>query len=252
LKLTTPPGFAYRAGDYALLKIPSLASHEWHPFTISSAPESGELTFHVRALGNWTEALHALAEQRQKLTDTTALPVFLDGPYGSPSSYVLSQRHAVMIGAGIGVTPFASVLDSLVTRKNAGDLELEKLYFYWVSGDQRSFDWFRDLLLELEQKDQQSLVEIRIYLSRARASLAAHALNLARNLAHDVGKPDLFTGLCAQTHVGEPHFERELSEIAARHAPDKVDVFYCGRPELGHKLRKICTRLGLSFRPEPF
>jgi predicted ferric reductase len=252
LRLPTPPGFTYRAGDYALLKIPSLASHEWHPFTISSAPESGELTFHVRALGNWTEALYALAEQRQQRGHTAPVPVHLDGPYGSPSSYVLAQRHAVMIGAGIGVTPFASVLDSLVTRKNAGDLELEKLYFYWLSSDQRSFDWFKELLLELEQKDQRSLVEIRIFLSRARANIAAHALNLARNLAHDVGKPDVFTGLQAQTRVGEPDFERELREIAERHAPDQVDVFYCGRPELGRKLQKICTRLGLSFRPEPF
>jgi predicted ferric reductase/Ca2+-binding EF-hand superfamily protein len=252
LRLATPPGFSYRAGDYALLKIPSLPSREWHPFTISSAPESGELTFHVRALGNWTDALYTLAEQRRARSQTAPIAVHLDGPYGSPSSYVLAQRHAVMIGAGIGVTPFASVLDSLVTRKNAGDLELEKLYFYWLSADQRSFDWFRDLLLELEQKDQKSLVDIRIFLSRARASFAALALNLARDLAHDVGRPDAFTGLRAQTRVGEPDFERELREIAERHAPDKVDVFYCGRPELGRKLRKICTRLGLSFRPEPF
>jgi len=252
LRLATPPGFRYRAGDYALIKVPSLASHEWHPFTISSAPESGELTFHVRALGNWTEALYRLAEQRRAQGRTDPVSVHLDGPYGSPSSYVLSQRHAVMIGAGIGVTPFASVLDSLVTRKNAGDLELEKLYFYWLSADQRSFDWFRELLLELEQKDREQLVEVRIFLSRARASIAAHALNLARNLAHEVGRPDLFTGLRAPTRVGEPDFERELREIAERHAPHQVDVFYCGRPELGRKLRKICTRLGLSFRPEPF
>ncbi|HYQ18468.1 MAG TPA: EF-hand domain-containing protein [Polyangiaceae bacterium] len=252
IRLPTPPHFKYRAGDYALLKIPCLASLEWHPFTISSAPESGELTFHIRALGSWTEALFSLAERRHQQGQTAPIAVHLDGPYGSPSAHALSQRHAVLIGAGIGVTPFASVLDSLVTRANQGDLELEKLYFYWVSGDPRSFEWFKDLLLELEQKDSRALVEIRIFLSRARASLAAHALNLARNLAHDVGKPDEFTGLRAQTRVGEPDFEQELCEIAARHAPDKVEVFYCGRPELGRKLGEICLRLGLSFRPEPF
>jgi len=252
ITLPTPKHFKFKAGDYALLKVPSVAPHEWHPFTISSAPESGSLTFHVRALGRWTRALFALAEQQSQLGRTEPVAVHLDGPYGSPSGHVLSQRHAVMIGAGIGVTPFASVLDSLVTRANAGDLALEKLYFYWVSGDPRSFEWFKDLLLELEQKDQRALVEIRVYLSRARANLAALALNLARNLAHELGKPDLFTGLRAQTRVGQPDFERELSEIAERHAPDKVEVFYCGRPDLGRELRKICMRLGLPFRPEPF
>ncbi|MEI9947849.1 MAG: EF-hand domain-containing protein [Pseudomonadota bacterium] len=252
ITLAKPKHFEYKAGDYALLKIPSLASHEWHPFTISSAPESGQLTFHIRALGSWTEALFTLAERRRQSKRTEPIAVHLDGPYGSPSAHVLSQRHAVMIGAGIGVTPFASVLDSLVTRANAGALPLEKLYFYWVSKEQRSFEWFKDLLFELEQKDQQALVEMRIYLSRARANIAALALNVARNQAHEIGKPDLFTGLRAQTRIGQPDFERELSEIAQRHAREQIEVFYCGGPELGRELRRICLRHGLSFRAEAF
>ena len=254
IRLATPVNFKYKAGDYALLKIPSLPSHshEWHPFTISSAPESGQLTFHVRANGNWTRALFSLAEHRRQGEPSKPIAVRLDGPYGSPSAHVLSQRHAVMIGAGIGVTPFASVLDSLVTRAYEGNLELEKLYFYWINKDQSSFEWFKDLLLELEKKDRRALVEIRIFLSRTRANIAALVLNVARNQAHELGKPDLFTGLRAQTRVGKADFERELSEIAKQHASEKVEVFYCGGPELGRDLKRICIRLGLSFRPEPF
>ena len=29
----------YRAGDYIFVLIPAIAKYEWHPFTISSAPE---------------------------------------------------------------------------------------------------------------------------------------------------------------------------------------------------------------------
>ena len=29
----------YRAGDYIFVLIPEIAKYEWHPFTISSAPE---------------------------------------------------------------------------------------------------------------------------------------------------------------------------------------------------------------------
>lgn len=34
-----PPNFNFHAGDYVYLNMPAIASYEWHPFTISSAPE---------------------------------------------------------------------------------------------------------------------------------------------------------------------------------------------------------------------
>lgn len=34
-----PPFFHYKPGDYVYLNIPVIARYEWHPFTISSAPE---------------------------------------------------------------------------------------------------------------------------------------------------------------------------------------------------------------------
>ena len=39
LVFTRPRHFKYKAGDYIFIQIPKIAPHEWHPFTISSAPE---------------------------------------------------------------------------------------------------------------------------------------------------------------------------------------------------------------------
>lgn len=39
LLIERPPLFHYRPGDYLYLNVPSIALYEWHPFTISSAPE---------------------------------------------------------------------------------------------------------------------------------------------------------------------------------------------------------------------
>jgi predicted ferric reductase len=53
-------------GEYIVVLIPSLALTEWHPFTISSAPERTEaLTLHVRSLGDWTRRLYAVAQERE-------------------------------------------------------------------------------------------------------------------------------------------------------------------------------------------
>ena len=44
------------------------------------------------------------------------LDIYIDGPFGSPSSNIYRAEHAVLIGTGIGVTPFASILQSIAHR----------------------------------------------------------------------------------------------------------------------------------------
>ncbi|KAA0200279.1 hypothetical protein HAZT_HAZT010796 [Hyalella azteca] len=58
LTIQRPQEFEFRAGEYVYLNVPSVAKHEWHPFTISSAPEQeGTFTVHVRSVGGWTQRL---------------------------------------------------------------------------------------------------------------------------------------------------------------------------------------------------
>lgn len=42
---------------------------------------------------------------------------YIDGPYGTPTRRIFASEHAVLIGAGIGITPFASILQSIVHRR---------------------------------------------------------------------------------------------------------------------------------------
>jgi NAD(P)H-flavin reductase len=39
LVIRRPPNFEFSPGDYVFIRIPRIAKYEWHPFTISSAPE---------------------------------------------------------------------------------------------------------------------------------------------------------------------------------------------------------------------
>lgn len=41
LAIRRPQYFDYRPGDYVFVNIPLISRTEWHPFTISSAPEQG-------------------------------------------------------------------------------------------------------------------------------------------------------------------------------------------------------------------
>jgi predicted ferric reductase/Ca2+-binding EF-hand superfamily protein len=254
LELARPAEFVQLAGDYLFLRVPDLARHEWHPFTISSAPESQRLTLHVRSLGNWTGALRRLIETRTANSDAAPLPVRIDGPYGAPTGHIFEARYAVMIGAGIGVTPFASVLESILHRGRQGEAPaaIEKAHFFWLNRDQYSFEWFAALLAELEQSDSAQLLDLHIHMTGGRGGLSAAGLEVARELSQGAGLPDVVTGLRAKTHMGQPDWRQELRAIKDEHDPERVHVFFCGPPGLGRRLRPICEELGMPFREERF
>jgi hypothetical protein len=88
--------------------------------------------------------------------------VYIDGPFGSASEDVFKFEVAVLVGAGIGVTPFASILKSIWYRMNypQGRTRLRKVYFFWVCRDFGSFEWFRSLLLAIEAQDNEDRIEI--------------------------------------------------------------------------------------------
>ncbi len=257
LELKRPPGFSHRAGDYLFLRVPEVAKREWHPFTISSAPERDTITVHVRSLGNWTAALRRLVEHKHASGSHAPLTAQIDGPYGTPSAHIFETRYAVLIGAGIGVTPFAAVLESLLLRaygKGAGqgDGALRKVHFFWLNKDQYSFEWFAALLSRLEAIDTRDLLDIYICMTNGRCDVTSTALHLARDVLHATGHRDIVTGLRAKTHMGDPDWETLLRDIVKQHAPETVDAYFCGPHGLAVKLRPVCERLGMRFREERF
>jgi predicted ferric reductase len=254
LEIERPKGFTFEAGDFVFLRIPAVAKHEWHPYTISSAPEAPDLVFHVRSLGNWSSAVRTLAETKPA---KGAIEAYVDGPYGTPSAPIFRSRFVVLIGAGIGVTPFASVLESIVARtgserEQAEPSALEKVHFFWLNRDAYSFEWFRGMLSRLESLDHRGLVDIHLCMTQGRAGVTALGLELARDLMSSAGRSDIMTGLRTRTHFGHPDWEGMLGAIARRHAPDRVDVFFCGPHGLSRVLEPLCHRLGMGFREERF
>ena len=85
-------------GQYIYLKCFSIAKLEWHPFTVTSAPEENYVSVHVRTVGNWTKDLAKKFEMFPQ--DIPRLGV--DGPYGSPADDVFNYDGVVLVGAGIG------------------------------------------------------------------------------------------------------------------------------------------------------
>ena len=51
------PSFKYKAGQYLFLNVPAVSSLQWHPFTITSAPDDPYVSVHIRQVGDFTNEL---------------------------------------------------------------------------------------------------------------------------------------------------------------------------------------------------
>jgi predicted ferric reductase/Ca2+-binding EF-hand superfamily protein len=251
LKLHRPESFRFDAGEFAYLRIPKVSLFGWHPFTISSNPEEGShIGLHIRALGNWTRRLHRLFMKLPR--EKREMPVLLQGPYGSPSARLFASRHAVLIGAGIGVTPFASILQSIVARRTQGsEMELEKVHFFWLYRGQKTYEWFSEMLGRIDAL-RLKLLEINIYLTDTKINSTTGLLKIGLDLVQGSTRKDVLTGLTSRTSFGQPDWDQVFYRIAAEHPYGRTDVFFCGPYPLGRIVRTASRRAGFRFRMEQF
>lgn len=251
LGIWKPPRFKHEAADYAFIRIPALAKGEWHPFTISSAPErSDAITFHIRSGGNWTSALHKLAEARKPSDEP--LKVDIDGPYGTPSARIFEHESVLLVAAGIGVTPFASVLESLLERRRRGTpMVVQRVHFIWVCREQHAFEWFAKVLKDVE-RGAPDLFSIHIYMTSGRQDMRSAMLQVAMGSLYKYRRMDLVTGLASRTLLGAPDWDPLVARIVGQCAPLPVSAFFCGPPGLGKIVRGACMKSGVIFREEHF
>lgn len=424
LIIERPKKFKFQPGDYIFMQIPELSNHEWHPFTISSAPENlDHISLHVRTLGDWTQRLHDYFQRSQnrrrsicesfsptkkptkklpnigedsddddddgelrppltKLSkdslhrrvqfrtpekepntpetkprmtfpnkkrgnfpmeairlsvsenipscspvdrnsnsvrrnpadvqidiapqtrktlrshlstqtsiniedgcinvisttdeDTQQLQVYVDGPYGTCTRRIFEADHVVMIAGGIGITPFASVLQSIMYRfdrislncpncshswtenRPKATMKLKKVHFIWINRDRKNFEWFASLLTELDTAGQHYMgfdqfLDMQLFLTSEpdKQLLQDLALQLALDRASNKDSSELLAKLNENTRYGRPDWDVIFQRISQQRK-GKVKVFFCGPPKMVKILKQMCEKYHFLFRRELF
>ncbi|KAL3657410.1 hypothetical protein V7S43_017729 [Phytophthora oleae] len=267
-------------GMYVFINVPSISKFEWHPFTISSAPEDKFISLHIQNAGDWTGALYKNLEVLQKQQQVSSLEsqggpmtspypiVFLDGPVGAPAQDYSRYREIVLIGAGIGVTPFASILRSIMHQwesfrcphckqvKFPPSFRLRKIYFYWVTREQEALTWFTNTMNQLSEMDTENRLEIHNFYSSVKNETVIAPLQALQNFIHNTEGQDIISGLQTKqrTHFGRPDWNAELTRVARNHRQlepvevesnerEEIGVFYCGPKPLGNAVHEQCSLL---------
>ncbi|XP_024453810.2 respiratory burst oxidase homolog protein A isoform X2 [Populus trichocarpa] len=291
LQMSKPPQFRYKSGQYMFVQCPAVSPFEWHPFSITSAPGDDYLSVHIRQLGDWTQELRRVFSEacecpvagksgllRADETTKKILPkLLIDGPYGAPAQDYRKYDVLLLVGLGIGATPFISILKDLlnnivkmeeqadlvsdisrtsdlsigsndnsssnkVSTKRKKAVRTTNAYFYWVTREQGSFDWFKGVMNEVAELDQRGVIEMHNYLTSvyeegdARSTL----ITMVQALNHAKNGVDIVSGTRVRTHFARPNWKKVLSKLCSKHCNARIGVFYCGAPVLAKELSRLC------------
>ncbi|XP_023134087.1 NADPH oxidase 1 [Amphiprion ocellaris] len=233
-------GFKMEVGQYVFLNCPAISQLEWHPFTMTSAPEEDFFSVHIRSAGDWT---NKLIDIMQKLPEGAQGPKMgVDGPFGTASEDVFDYEVSMLVGAGIGVTPFASILKSIWYKfKNSNPkLRTRKIYFYWLCRETHAFEWFADLLQVLEREmEERGMVDFLTYKLYLTGWDQSHVDHVKVRFDEDT---DVVTGLKQKTHYGRPVWDKEFEQVRKENPTSVVGTFLCGPEALGKVLEKKCAK----------
>ncbi|XP_006831758.1 PREDICTED: dual oxidase 1 [Chrysochloris asiatica] len=252
LRFQRPQGFEYKSGQWVRIACLALGTTEYHPFTLTSAPHEDTLSLHIRVAGPWTTRLREIYSPPAGDSSARYPKLYLDGPFGEGHQEWHKFEVSVLVGGGIGVTPFASILKDLVFKSSVScQVFCKKIYFIWVTRTQRQFEWLADIIREVEENDHQDLVSVHIYITQLaeKFDLRTTMLYICERHFQKVLNRSLFTGLRSVTHFGRPPFEPFFNSLQEVHPQvQKIGVFSCGPPGMTKNVEKACQLINKQDR----
>eukprot|EP01060_Flectonema_neradi_P028803 TRINITY_DN387_c0_g1_i6.p1 TRINITY_DN387_c0_g1~~TRINITY_DN387_c0_g1_i6.p1 ORF type:complete len:1088 (+),score=264.66 TRINITY_DN387_c0_g1_i6:90-3353(+) len=230
--------FSFEPTQYVLVKIPSISSLDWHPFSISSrgVQKNGKTRFsiHVKANGpdSWTAAVAN--------KDLTGEKIAVQGPFGNTSlpgvSKLTGYNRVIMCTGGVGITPALSLLEQAVKRKTTPDDSMH-VQFVWAGRGADAFQCFGPELAACHSTADSDGVTFSLYNT---ADDAAKFVDVDLN---DNENPTYSLPVSS----GRPNYSEIFDECDS-----KTAVFACGPEPMVRAVEEAAYEKGLDFHKEVF
>jgi respiratory burst oxidase len=182
--------------------------------------------------------------------------VLIDGPYGAPAQDYKKYEVVLLVGLGIGATPMVSIVKDIINNitikdnedqdstaesslesgrgsssshknKNNRGFKTRKAYYYWVTREQGSFEWFKGIMNEVAEMDEKQMIELHNYCTSvyeegdARSALIA----MLQSLHHAKNGVDVVSGTRVKSHFAKPNWRQVYKKIALHHPNTRVGKF---------------------------
>lgn len=195
-----------------------------------------------------------------ELIDENSFPkILIDGPYGAPAQDYKKYDVVLLVGLGIGATPMVSIVKDIITnmrakeqegdeieikieesspsapdhsndncnnrkKKNKKAFKTKRAYYYWVTREQGSFEWFKGIMNEVAEMDEKGVIEMHNYCTSvfeegdARSAL----ITMLQSLHHAKNGVDVVSGTRVKSHFAKPNWRQVFKKIAIHHPDSRV------------------------------
>jgi hypothetical protein len=183
--------------------------------------------------------------------------------------YFLFHNFLLKKKAGIGVTPFASILQSVWFKYSKSsyvcpscnfasydaykEKKLRKVDFIWVNQDFNAFEWFIDLLAQIERLQSESklerFIDIHLFMTKAQTKdkIKADAIkSLLATKAKQDSFPSDFLDLIEKIEPGRPDIDK-VCWLNRKACSDYYSRFVYRLSSLPKYSRKRKVKLKLYF-----
>jgi len=254
LTVSAPPGFTFSPGDYVYINCPQISKIEWYPFNIIKHSQEGELMLHVKSNNRWTEKLFNETVEGVESNSDLNWQLRLDGPYGSSSNKILQSEHAILVGAGMGISRMAPILQDILIRKKDDDsMKLKKVDLFWLNSDDSYFEWFTKFLNDIQSSEREPFFQYHIYfIDKGPEDIKEKMMYIATDMTKQKTNITLIKNLWDSSNFGIPNWRKELSSLINNNEFGYSNLFYSGPKKFKSNLMKECNRLNINFNEGEF
>lgn len=162
----------------------------------------------------------------------------IDGPYGAPAQDYKKYEVVLLIGLGIGATPMISIIKDIInnteTKEQLSQMEkgsqqktqgkketfkTRRAYFYWVTKEQGTFDWFNNIMNEIAERDKSKVIELHNHCTSVyeEGDVRSALIRMLQSLNYAKNGLDIVAGTRVISHFARPNWKNVYQQIAMDH-----------------------------------
>lgn len=256
LTMTLARSWRARPGQHAYLYLPSISFWQSHPFSVTWAEGTDDLTsdklasthqerkamqkmqiaFIIRARTGFTNTLYqkAAAAPAGKME----VSCYVEGPYGAKHP-LDSYGTVVLFAGGVGVTHQVPYVRDLVAGFASGTVATRKILLVWTIQSPEHLEWIRPWMTEILSMDRRrDVLRIMLFVSQPRSTKEIHSPSSTVQMFP--GRPNIDTLLSMEQ-------EQQVGAMA---------VSVCGPGTLSDEVRRVVrrrqSRSSIDFIEEAF
>ena len=230
-----------------------ISNIEWYPFNIMRKSNDGDIVLHIISNNKWSEKLYDKTLNILQQKADLDWEIRLDGPYGESSKSILNSQHAILVGAGHGISRMAPILQDIALRlkNDSNDILLKRIDLHWIIEDQAYFEWFTKLLQDI--KDDSGFFNYHIYfVEKTAENFNERLMYISTNTIDKSANISLLDNFWDISTFGLPNWSDRFKKNRKKNSELNCCVFYSGPQKYKKKIKKSCSALQIPFKNNMF